>query len=146
MSPEPPPPTMRDGDRRVASRTASAKSGPCSYGRTAGWRERVAPDLQDDPDAPRIERTGPFALAVQADGKRCVKADRTAPAYLLQGYTSIRRSTDGVAPGSGPPRKSVALPPTGKALPSASQSPSNVHQDPGQGREHGTSADRRCPD
>ena len=112
-------------DRRASTDKRSRTCG------IAGWRERVAPDLHDDPDAPRIERTGPSALAVQADGKRCVKADSTAPACLSQGCTSIRRSTDGVAPGSGPHSVSVALPATGKALPTASRSPSSVHQDPG---------------
>ncbi len=101
----------------------------------------LAPDLQDDPDAPQIERTGPSALAVHGDGKRCVKPTAQTPACLSQGCTSICRSTDGVAPGSGLlHRQSAALPSPGKALPLASRPPSNVHQDPEQAGKQGKRA------
>lgn len=72
---------------------------PPTPGRTAGGGNG-SPRPPGHSAVSRIERRGLSALAVQADGKRCIKADSTAPAFPFRGRTSIRRSTDGVAPSS----------------------------------------------
>lgn len=146
MSPEPPPPAMRDGDRRVARRRASAASGPTpTRGRTAGGGNG-SPRPPGHPAVSRIERRGLSALAVQADGKRCIKADSTAPAFPFRGCTSIRRSTDGVAPSSTRPGRTRLCPrPAKPCLQQAGLPPTSTKFQPGSPHtERGTRAPTRA--
>ena len=60
-------------------------------GQTAGWRERVAPNLQNDPDVRGLSRWGPFALSVHQQNARPVDQRASDLDALLHAARQFRR-------------------------------------------------------
>lgn len=92
MGSEPPPLTRRDGDRRIASRTASAES-KFSL-RLARWRYTGCPNPPGRSQAETDRSaTGSVRAGRPKGGKRCVKADSPTSASLSKGCTTDLTAT-----------------------------------------------------
>lgn len=109
---------MRDGDRRIASRRASAKS-RSSLWRICRMEERVAPALLDDfaRNGSGMAKSRPRWLP--SGRKRCVKADSPTPASLSQGCTSdptVDRRNGSACKGADRFSRNCASPPAWRSL------------------------------
>lgn len=135
MSPEPPPLTRRDGERRVASRRASAASGPPKRGRLQdggnGLPHTSRTTLMPADRAGRVRSRCPSKVA----GSGAQRPTAQPRPRLLQGCTfdppvDRRRGSEIRLLRF----DAMLCQCPAKHCPSASRPPSNVHQDPGEDR------------